>query len=97
MIRRHKTLYKTNNFTAHNHHNKHTNEGSSLLIMMIMGGGIISLIQGFVASDHILGIQYSYIVGVLCFAYLAFYAIKAKAILKAQGIDYDVKVSGGGH
>ena len=76
---------------------KHTNEGSSLLIMMIMGGGIISLIQGFVASDHILGIQYSYIVGVLCFAYLAFYAIRAKAILKAQGIDYDVKVSGGGH
>jgi FHS family L-fucose permease-like MFS transporter len=74
---------------------KHTNQGSSLLIMMIMGGGIISVLQGVVAADNILGIQYSYIVGVVCFAYLAFYAIKSKSILKSQGIDYDVKVSGG--
>lgn len=68
---------------------KHTNEGSSFLIMMIMGGGFISLLQGYVAGDGLLGIQYSYIVGVLCFAYLAFYAIRAKAILKTQGIDFD--------
>ncbi len=74
---------------------KHTNQGSSLLIMMIMGGGFISYLQGVVASDHILGIQYSYIVGAACFAYLAFYAVKCKSILKSQGIDYDVKVSGG--
>ena len=74
---------------------KHTNQGSSLLIMMIMGGGFISVLQGWVASDKILGIQYSYVVGVACFAYLAFYAIRCKNILKAQGIDYDVKVSGG--
>jgi MFS transporter, FHS family, L-fucose permease len=72
---------------------KHTNEGSSLLIMMIMGGGVVSLLQGYLASDHLLGIQFSYIVGVACFAYLAFYAVKAKSILKAQGIDYDVPVS----
>jgi FHS family L-fucose permease-like MFS transporter len=57
--------------------------------MMIMGGGFISLLQGVVADEGLLGIQYSYIVGVLCFAYLAFYAIRAKAILKAQGIDFD--------
>lgn len=68
-----------------------TNEGASFLIMMIMGGGFISLLQGLVASNKILGIQMSYIVGVVCFAYLAFYAIKAKSILKSQGIDYDVK------
>jgi FHS family L-fucose permease-like MFS transporter len=74
---------------------KHTNQGSSLLIMMIMGGGIISYTQGVVASDAILGIQHSYIVGVICFAYMAFYAVRSKSILKAQGIDYDVKVSGG--
>lgn len=70
---------------------KHTNQGSSLLIMMIMGGGIVSLIQGYVASDHLFGIQYSYIVGVLCFVYLAFYAIRVQAILRAQGINYDVQ------
>ena len=74
---------------------KHTNQGSSLLIMMIMGGGIISFSQGFLASDKYLGIQYSYVVGALCFAYLAFYAVKVKGILRKQGIDYDVKVSGG--
>lgn len=74
---------------------KHTNQGSSLLIMMIMGGGIISVAQGFVAADNILGIHYSYIVGVCCFVYLAFYAIRCKAILKSQGIDYDIKTSGG--
>jgi FHS family L-fucose permease-like MFS transporter len=66
---------------------KNTNQGSSLLIMMIMGGGIVSWLQGLL-SDKI-GIQYSYIVGVACFAYLAFYAIKASSILKKQGIDYD--------
>jgi FHS family L-fucose permease-like MFS transporter len=76
---------------------KHTNSGSSYLIMMIMGGGFISYLQGYVASDHLLGIQYSYIIGVACFAYLAFYAVKAKSILKAQGIDYDVAAKGGGH
>lgn len=72
---------------------KHTNQGSSLLIMMIMGGGFIALFQGYVASDKLLGIHYSYIVGVACFCYLAFYALRAKSILKSQGIDYDTEVA----
>ena len=74
---------------------KHTNTGSSLLIMMIMGGGVISYFQGFLAD--IINIHYSYIVGVACFAYLAFYAVRAKTLLKIQGIDYDALQSGGGH
>jgi FHS family L-fucose permease-like MFS transporter len=68
---------------------RHTNEGSSFLIMMIMGGGFISLLQGYLAGNHLLGIQWSYLVGVACFAYLAFYAIKTSSILRAQGIDFD--------
>jgi FHS family L-fucose permease-like MFS transporter len=76
---------------------KHTNEGASFLIMMIMGGGVISVLQGILAADDLLGIQWSYLVGVACFAYLAFYAVKAKSILKAQGIDYDALESGGSH
>ncbi len=76
---------------------RHTNEGSSFLIMMIMGGGFISLLQGYLAKDGLLGIQWSYLVGVACFAYLAFYAIKAKAALKAQGIDFDAVEVKGGH
>ncbi|MEZ4798647.1 MAG: MFS transporter [Flavobacteriales bacterium] len=57
---------------------KATNEGSSLLIMMICGGGFISLLQGHLASPEYLGIQNSYWVGVACFAYLAFYAFKTR-------------------
>lgn len=68
---------------------KFTNQGSSYLIMMIMGGGFISLLQGWLASENLLGIQWSYLVGVVCFAYLAFYGWKAASILKQQGIDYD--------
>jgi len=75
---------------------KHTNEGSSFLIMMIMGGGLISWLQGALASDKLLGIQWSYLTGVACFAYLAFYAWKVSSILKSQGIDYDAK-AGSGH
>ena len=72
---------------------KHTSQGSSFLIMMIMGGGFISLLQGYIAD--VTTIQSSYIVGVLCFAYLAFYAWKVSSILKNQGIDFDQKLSGG--
>ena len=67
----------------------HTNQGSGYLVMMIMGGGIISLLQGYLASPGLLGIQYSYLVGVGCFAYLAFYAIRVKKVLIDQGIDFD--------
>lgn len=70
---------------------KHTNEGSSFLIMMIMGGGFVSLFQGWLASDHLLGIQWSYVVGILCFAYLGFYGWRAKQLLSKQGIHYDIK------
>ncbi|WP_130736194.1 MFS transporter [Flavobacterium sp. J27] len=72
---------------------KNTSQGSSFLIMMIMGGGLISLLQGYVAD--ITTIHSSYIVGVLCFAYLAFYAWRVKDILKEQGINFDKKISGG--
>jgi FHS family L-fucose permease-like MFS transporter len=72
---------------------KHTSQGSSFLIMMIMGGGFISLLQGYIAD--LTSIHTSYIVGVLCFAYLAFYAWKVSGILRNQGIDFDKKISGG--
>jgi MFS transporter, FHS family, L-fucose permease len=63
---------------------KNTSQGSSFLIMMIMGGGVVSWIQGMVAD--LTTTNYSYIVGVLCFVYLAFYALKVQSILKKQGI-----------
>jgi FHS family L-fucose permease-like MFS transporter len=73
---------------------KQTTQGSNFLVMMIMGGGLVSLAQGTIAG--IIGIHSSYIVGVLCFAYLAFYAFTVKGILSRQGISFG-RVSGGGH
>ena len=57
--------------------------------MMIMGGGLISALQGYLAGDKLLGIQWSYIVGVGCFAYLALYAIVTKGIFKKQKIELE--------
>jgi FHS family L-fucose permease-like MFS transporter len=72
---------------------KNTSQGSSFLIMMIMGGGIISWLQGSISES--IGIQNSYIVGVLCFGYLVFYAWKVSGILRKQGINFDAKIAGG--
>ena len=63
---------------------KRTNDGSSFLIMMIMGGGFISLLQGYLSSNALLGIQWSYLVGVFCFAYLLFYGWKMRTLLNAK-------------
>ena len=74
---------------------KNTSQGSSFLIMMIMGGGIMSYVQGLLADSF--SIHFSYIVGVICFAYLAFYAVTAQKILKNQGINIDELESEGSH
>ncbi|AEW86258.1 MFS transporter [Flavobacterium columnare] len=67
---------------------KYTSQGSAFLIMMILGGGIIPPIQGKISD--LIGIHNSYIVAVLCFAYLTFFAILVKNILKKQNIDVDL-------
>jgi FHS family L-fucose permease-like MFS transporter len=51
------------------------------------------LLQGVVSADNLLGIKWSYLVGVACFAYLAFYAFKVSGILRKQGIDFNQKKS----
>lgn len=66
---------------------RYTSQGSAFLIMMILGGGIIPPLQGKLAD--IIGIHPSYIIPVLCFAYLTFFAVRVKGILKSQGIDYE--------
>ena len=63
---------------------KYTSQGSAFLIMMILGGGIIPPIQGKLAD--LIGIQFSYIISVLCFIYLVFFAWKVNSALKKQGI-----------
>ena len=74
---------------------KNTGKASSFLIMMILGGGIIPLIQGYICDFDltnpagIMGItwtHFSYVIPILCFSYLAFYGFIAPKILKRQGI-----------
>jgi FHS family L-fucose permease-like MFS transporter len=67
---------------------KYTSQGSTFLIMMILGGALIPPLQGWI-SDVFNNIHLSYIITIFLFGYLAFFAIKAKAVLKAQGIDYE--------
>ncbi|WP_306352788.1 MFS transporter [Flavobacterium sp. '19STA2R22 D10 B1'] len=66
---------------------KHTAQGSAFLVMMILGGGIIPPIQGKLSD--IIGIHNSYIIPIACFAYLVFFAVYVKKILKKQNIDID--------
>jgi FHS family L-fucose permease-like MFS transporter len=70
---------------------KFTNQGSSMLIMMILGGALIPPMQGYIAD--MTNIHISYLVPVFCFAYLVFYGWKTRKVLREQGIDYDTGVS----
>jgi FHS family L-fucose permease-like MFS transporter len=72
---------------------KYTTQGSSFLIMMILGGSIIPPMQGKLAD--LIGMHDSYIVAVVCFAYLTFFAWAVRGILKKQGLDFDAQLEGG--
>lgn len=74
---------------------KYTSQGSAFLVMMILGGGIIPPLQGKLSD--IIGIHQSYIVAVVCFAYLTLFAILVKGILKKQNIDVDAIETEGSH
>ena len=73
-------------YAGHCGHASRTSSVANALIMMIMGGGFISVLQGWLGDAQRLGIRDSYWVGVICFAYLAFYAYRMHFILKAKGI-----------
>lgn len=83
---------------------KNTGKASSFLVMMILGGGIIPLIQGWICDfdktspEGVMGItwtHFSYIIPIICFAYLAFYGFLTPRILKKQGIVMGETTSGG--
>ncbi len=74
---------------------KYTSQGSSFLIMMILGGAIIPPVQGILADGS--GIHFSYIIPVICFGYLLFFAWKVSGALKNQGIDVNKIEAEGGH
>ena len=61
---------------------KYTSQGSSFLVMMILGGAIIPPLQGKLAD--IFGMITSYWVAVLCFVFLLIYSVTTKKILSSQ-------------
>ena len=61
---------------------KYTSQGSSFLVMMILGGAIIPPIQGKLAD--VIGIHESYWITVLCFLYLLIFSIKTNKIFKTN-------------
>ncbi|MBK9190416.1 MAG: MFS transporter [Crocinitomicaceae bacterium] len=69
---------------------KYQSQGSGFLVMMILGGAIIPPLQGKLSD--VIGIQPSFFVGVICFAYLAFFAVYVRGLLKKNGISLDDQV-----
>ncbi|QES88209.1 sugar MFS transporter [Rhizosphaericola mali] len=52
---------------------KYTSQGSSLLVMAILGGAILPLLQGWIADTY--NLKVSYIIPVLCYVYIAFFGM----------------------
>ena len=59
---------------------KYTSQGSSLLVMSILGGALIPLIQGGLAD--VIGLHSSFFVPIFCYLYLAYYGWKGHEVKK---------------
>lgn len=57
---------------------KFTSRGSGLLVMAIVGGAIVPVIQGMIADKF--GVQLSFLIALLCYGYVLFYALKGHAL-----------------
>lgn len=84
---------------------ENTGKASSFLVMMILGGGIIPLVQGYICDKDlaspqgIMGISwthFSYIIPLIGYLYLAFYGYITPKILKKQGVVL-TRSEGSGH
>jgi len=61
---------------------KFTSKGSGLLVMAIVGGAFVPLLHGYLADR--IGLQSGYIVAVVCYAYILFYALSGYKIGKVK-------------
>lgn len=72
---------------------KYTSQGSSLLVMAILGGAIVPIVQGAIADmDPVYGVQHSFIVPVFCYLYIVFFGIYCSRKLK--NVEHGPNVSG---
>jgi len=75
---------------------KYTSQGSAFLIMMILGAAVIPPFQGALGDNPEIGMHNSYLIAAVCFAFLAFLALKLRSVLRVQNLDFDQQI-GGGH
>lgn len=54
---------------------KYTNKASGILVMAPIGGAILPLLQGVLADRPALGLHLSYILPLLCYAFIIYYAL----------------------
>ncbi|MFZ4261533.1 sugar MFS transporter [Sphingobacterium sp. HJSM2_6] len=63
----------------------YTGQGSSLLIMGILGGALLPLLQGWLADS--IGLRNSFFMPIICYAYIIGYGLYTKKILKQNPIN----------
>ena len=61
-----------------------TGDGSGMLVMAIVGGAIIPVAQGAIADR--IGVHHAFILPVLCYLYIVFYAFKGSKPVHAAGL-----------
>ena len=62
---------------------EHTSQGSSLLVMMIVGGALLPLLMGAVGDAF--GIRLAFLIPIPCYAYIAFYGWWSHRRIAAKG------------
>jgi MFS transporter, FHS family, L-fucose permease len=63
---------------------KFKSQGSSLLVMAILGGAVVPYIQGRFADHY--GVHLSFLVPIICYLYIAFYGIYGYRRIKAKSV-----------
>jgi FHS family L-fucose permease-like MFS transporter len=66
---------------------KYTEKASGIFMMMVVGGGILPLIQNSIVSDTIASLRLSYVIVVAVLAYMIFYAL-----IGSKNVNKDIKV-----
>jgi FHS family L-fucose permease-like MFS transporter len=68
---------------------KYVSQGSSLLVMAILGGALLPLVQGGLADSQ--GIQLSFILPALCYLYILFFGVYCMRKVKITADDKAVR------
>jgi MFS transporter, FHS family, L-fucose permease len=63
---------------------KHTNQGSGILCMAIVGGAVVPVVQGALADMPSIGLHHCFIIPLLCYAYIGWYGLKGSRASNTQ-------------